>query len=376
MNQNEKYLLTPRQCAHYENINIKTITRRIQKGDLSVVKVKSVRGYGKNGFENRTHYTQLSTPEAQEAFLRDRGLLPTEAETTKDTNIIELKSWQKEEADRREAIVKEWIGAERDVPKAKLKAFKRSFAKGHRIHRKTLERWIKAYKSGGYYALVPGWNPGNQHKIIDKRLSKVIENIYLKPYGPSIKETWEKVCGWCDDHDRQPPSYNLVVSFINGRWTKSQQVLIRNKQEWDRLFSPYVRRDWEKVDLNECWIGDAKQVDICCSFRNKAIFPWFTAFLDARSRKFVGWILTPIHDSWAIAQAFVYATSQHGPPQTIYIDRGKPYKSHMIAGHKIRTGPTVKLFDGLEKTYIPGIFRDLGAEIFYAAPYNGREKII
>lgn len=377
MSQSEKYLLTTTEYAQREGISFRTAKRYIQEGRVTIIKVKGRGRYRKNHLENRIHYTQLSTPEKQEAFLRDRGLLPTEEpQPDEEKKIYDLKPWQKKEADRREAIVKEWLKVSEDVPKSKIGAFKKSFAKQHSIDHRTLKRWVDAYRNGGYYALVPNWHSGNQQKIIDRKLSKLIENIYLKPYGPSIKETWERICKWCEDRNRQAPSYNLLVDHINGRWTKPQQLLIRNKQEWDRLYSPHVRRDWTKVALNEVWIGDAKQIDVCCLFRNKAIFPWFTGFLEAKSRKFVGWILTPSHDSWAIAQAFVYATSQHGSPQTIYIDRGKPYKSHMIAGTKVRTGPTVKLFGGLEKTYIPGIFRDLRAEIFYAAPYNAREKLI
>lgn len=67
---------------------------------------------------------------------------------------------------------------------------------------------------------------------------------------------------------------------------------------------------------------------------------------------------------------------QFGVPKTVYVDRGKDYKSIMVAGTKIKEGPTVKLLEGVEKTIIPGILRDLGTEIFFAAPYNAREKII
>jgi len=48
----------------------------------------------------------------------------------------------------------------------------------------------------------------------------------------------------------------------------------------------------------------------------------------------------------------------------------------MIAGSKLRSSGQVIPFNDLEETIIPGVFRELGCEIFFAAPYNAREKLI
>ena len=42
----------------------------------------------------------------------------------------------------------------------------------------------------------------------------------------------------------------------------------------------------------------------------------------------------------------------------------------------MRKDKVVKLFEDIHQTMIPGILRDLGVEIFFAAPYNPREKSI
>ncbi len=86
--------------------------------------------------------------------------------------------------------------------------------------------------------------------------------------------------------------------------------------------------------------------------------------------------MTPVHNSLSIGQAFVYGVRHYGPPKTVYIDHGKDYKSKYISGEKVKKGKVIKLFEDINQTMIPGILRDLGVEIFFAAPYNPREKII
>ncbi len=374
MNKSKKYLLSAAEFAQYEGISRSTLKRQISKKEISIVKVKAKSGYRKNHIENLIHFSQLSTEEAQARFLKDRGPVPEKKVKKNENQFCDLKLWEKEVANKREVLIKEYSEAIKDAPGNKSTTLKRHFAKPHSINYRTLDRWANDYKVGGYYALVPAWNPGNRKNLIknDKGVSQFIEEKYLIPFGPSVKETWEVYCKEFALKRDKLFSYRTVVDLINSKWTKEQQLLIRNKEEWDRRYSPYVRRDWNKAELNECWVGDAKQIDVACLFRNKPIFPWFTAFLDAHSRKFVGWILTAVHDSWAIAQAFVYAVSVHGTPQTIYIDRGKPYRSKLIAGK----GKVINLFNEIDQTIIPGVFRDLGSEIFYASPYNAREKII
>jgi Integrase core domain. len=193
-----------------------------------------------------------------------------------------------------------------------------------------LERWINDYLEGGRNALIPDWTCGNRESLFTPEIARFIESSYLQPFGPTIKETHEKIMGTFPGCHI---SYRLLAYYIINRWNKSYQLLIRNKEEWDRKYSPHARRDWNRVEINECWFSDAKQIDVAYIHNEKVIFPWLTAFIDARSRKFVGWVLTATHDSRAIAQAFVYAVRAHGVPKVIYIDRGKPYKSRAIAGN-------------------------------------------
>lgn len=319
-------------------------------------------------------YSLKSSPaETQMAFIeRTLNLSETntkEAPTQKD--VTQMKPWQREIADKRMMLVKEFIQARKDVPPKKLMEFKRKYSKNHNITYRTLDGWIKAYQAGGYRGLRPDWNNGEHTKIITPEMTKFIEKAYLQPFGPPIKKVHEDLSKAFADKCPRLPTYRTVAAFISSKWTEAMQLLIRNKEEYDRLFSPYVRRDWTKVELNEVWFGDHKQIDIACLYRGKAIFPWVSVVEEARSRKFVGWIFVPTPNALAIGQAFLYGVSKYGPPKTFYVDRGRDFQSRYIAGKKGKRD----INGDLVESAMPGLVAMVGTEMFYAVGRNPREKI-
>jgi putative transposase len=310
---------------------------------------------------------------ARLAFI-DRTLnlsTPNAGETLPPKDPSQIKPWQKKIADRRLKIVKEFFQVRKDIPPKKLTEVKRKFSKHNNINYKTLNNWIFDYQHGGYQALVPNWNNGEYQSIITPEIAKFIEKNFLQPLGPPIKKVHEDLCKTFADKGLRLPTYRTVAAFIESKWTAGQQLLIRDKEAWNRLYDPFVRRDWTKVELNEVWIGDHKQIDVACLYRGKAIFPWLTVVEEAKSRKFVGWILVPTPNALAIGQSFLYGVSKYGPPKTFYVDRGKDYKSKYIAGEKERKDINGDLIDPA----LPGLVANLGTEIFYAVGRNPREKI-
>ena len=366
MKANNPYL-TFKDFSYYTEMPERTLRRKVKKGEIISLKKE-----GKRLF----HYTSLPSQKAQDSFLRDQGISPKTDHNSDGLKMFDLKPWQKEEADRREAIVKEYLTVYRDVPPKKRTEFKRKFAKLKGIGVRTLDNYIALFKGDGYYNLIPDWNNGAREKLLNAEITKFIERSYLVELGPPLKKVWEDSVRLLGGKYPRHPSYRTFAHYVHSKWTSSQQLLIRDPEAWNRKYSPHVRRDWSKVEINEVWLADGKQLDICCLYRGKPIFPWVSVFMDAKSRKFVGWIMTPTHNSLSIGQAFVYGVRQYGPPKTVYIDHGKDYKSKYISGEKVRKDKVIKLFEDIDQTMIPGILRDLGVEIFFSAPYNPREKII
>ncbi len=348
---------------------------------LPVTESGIVRRAKKERWEKRPHkgrgggweYSLESLPaNARMAFIeRDLNLSTEVEETLPVKDPVQLKPWKREIADKRLGVVKGFLQLVKEIPPKKITEFKRNYSKSKNINDSTLANWIKAYQQGGYAALAPDWNNGKHVHIISPDMAKFIGKNYLQPFGPPIKKVHEDLCKTFTDKYQRLPTYRTVAAFINSKWTPAQQLLIRDKDGWDLKYSPYVRRDWTKVALNETWFGDHKQIDVACLYQGKVIFPWITLVEEARSRKFVGWILVPTPNALAIGQSFLYGVSKYGPPKTFYVDRGKDYKSKYIAGVKEKRDINGDLVDPA----LPGLVTDLGTEIFYSVGRNPREKI-
>jgi transposase len=376
MNSSPKYNLTIQEYAKREGVSKITVKRRIWNKEIPIIKVKRDKGYRRNHVSILINYTNLSNKDAQDAFLRDRNLLPSEDKKAPDGDekriFLDLTEKQKRRFANKDAAQKEVVQALSDAPQGKRGIIISKVANSFGISPRTLYRDLKKVKQDGGDSLIPGWHRGQRPKAINNEIASIIDNLYLKDSRPSIKEVCETLK---KSHNIKIP-YPTVVRYINIKYTPGQQLLFRDPEEWNKKFSPYVRRDWSKVAVNEIWIGDQKQLDVPCVFRGRVIFPWVTVFMDMASRAYVGWILTAIPDAWAVSQALVYGVRKLGPPGTVYLDRGKQYKAKAISGGKVERSKVVRLFKDIKDTIIPGIFGELGIEIFWAAPYNAREKPI
>lgn len=372
--QDRRYYLSTADFAAYQGGSLSSVKRKIRKQEIAVVKFSSSNARRKGRLDNFIHYSALKKA-AQDKFLVDRKIRPTTPEKNERLEEAGLKVWQKEKADRRLSLVQEYRAMLASCPRKKKMGLKNTFAEAKNLSRRTLDRWLQDYNKAGYAALSPGWTGGQKEKIIDDGIAKFVEKHFLIPFGPPLLKTYEDLVKEFSPSRERLPSYRTVAAWVNTMWTKSQQMLLRDSEQWNKKYSPFVRRDWSKVPVNEVWIADAKQIDIACIHRGKAVFPWLTVVMDAGSRKFTGWILTPIHDMLAVGQSIIYGVQKHGIPGTFYADLGKPYLAKYIEGEKIKE-KAVSPFDNFPKTRIPGLLGELGIEVFHSSAYNGREKPI
>ena len=147
--------------------------------------------------------------------------------------------------------------------------------------------------------------------------------------GPPLKKVWEDSVRLLGGKYPKHPSYRTFAHYVASKWTPSQQLLVRDPEAWNKKYSPYVRRDWNTVEVNEVWVGDGKQIDVACLYRGKPIYPWLSVFMDAKSRKFVGSILTPTHSSLSVGQAFFMGRVNMDLQQPLFLTMGKSIKTNM-----------------------------------------------
>lgn len=370
--QDRRYYLSTADFAAYQGESLSSVKRRIRKGEIAVTKFASSNARRKGRLDNFIHYSALKKS-AQDKFLLDRKIRPAAPEKNKGPEEGALKIWQKDEADKRAALVQEYKAMLASCPRKKKTEAKKAFAQIKGKSPKSLDRWLLDYEKFGFRGLIPKWAPGERRILIDDEVGQFVEKKYLISFGPPLTAVYEAMIAKFGPVREHLPSYRTVARWVNTKWTKSQQTLLRNPEQWNKKFSPFIRRDWAKVPVNGLWIADHKQIDNFCLWRGKPICPWFSAFKDARSRRIVGYVMVPVPNSSAIGQALVNAVSVVGTPETLLVDCGKDYKSVAIAGEKIATN-TIKPFADFDKTPIPGLFRELGIEVIFAAPYNAREK--
>lgn len=91
-----------------------------------------------------------------------------------------------------------------------------------------------------------------------------------------------------------------------------------------RQIMPAVRRDWSKLDLFDCFIGDGHGFKAKVKHPEHAhgFQPEITALIDGRSRLIVGWSVAQSESSLAVADALRHAIQNWGTPYIYYSDNG------------------------------------------------------
>ena len=131
--------------------------------------------------------------------------------------------------------------------------------------------------------------------------------------------------------------------------------------------------------VNEVWFGDHHKLDLfVLDEQGNLVRPWMTAWMDACSRRFVGWELTlepnsdTVADSFCRAAVYTKGSDVSGLPCAIYIDNGKDYRSQRFEGDRIVESDLGTL--NAEFCEQDGLLRAMGVAVHHALPYRGWSK--
>lgn len=152
----------------------------------------------------------------------------------------------------------------------------------------------------------------------------------------------------------------------------------RGKRAWEAAYMQKTRRVKPEM-VNDVWFGDHHKLDLFVLDENgNLVRPWMTAWMDACSRKFVGWELTlepnsdTVADSFCRAAVYTAGSDVHGLPRMIYIDNGKDYRSQRFEGDRfVESSLGMLNAEFYEKE---GLLRALGVAVHHALPYRGWSK--
>jgi putative transposase len=178
------------------------------------------------------------------------------------------------------------------------------FGEPVRVSRPSLDRWIRAWRAGGFDALAP---PARQ--VTPRTPAEVLHlAAALKRENPS-----------------RTAAQVARVLRASGGWSPSERTLQRHFVRLELTTRPDgspppVFGRFETARPNEMWTGDALHGPVIGS-RKTYLF----AFIDDHSRLITGQRFGHAEDTVRLAAALRPALASHGVPDRIYVDNGSAF---------------------------------------------------
>ena len=181
------------------------------------------------------------------------------------------------------------------------------------VGRSTLDRWIVAYRAGGFDALVPAER--RRELVCDVELLDLA--VKLKRENPRRTATHivELIVTELAGQDRQVPSDRTVQ-----RHFARLGLNVRPDGSPPEAFGRF-----EAAQVNDLWVGDVAHGPRVGG-RKALLF----AFLDDHSRLVVGHRWGRHEDVLRLEAALRRGLASRGVPKRIYVDNGSPFVSHQL----------------------------------------------
>ena len=191
-----------------------------------------------------------------------------------------------------------------------------------KVSRTSLDRWIRAWRAGGFDALVP--RPRTGVPVVSRQLLELA--VTQKKAAPgrtaaAIAGQVKAVAGHADG--RVPSERTLQRHFA---------ALGLNHSPDGRPVRSYGR--FEAEEPNELWTGDALHGPVVAGHKS-----YLFAFIDDHSRLLTGYRWGRHEDVVRLEAALHRGLASRGVPGRLYVDNGSPYASKWL----LRACATLKI---------------------------------
>jgi len=264
----------------------------------------------------------------------------------------------------------------------KVRAVDLGLAEDGGIHRDTFYRLEDRYNRAGRFKLRNMADDRGRPKATDRSHRAAMTPAawaffiehYMRQSRPKAKSIWRhtqseaKIRGW------DWPHYRTVMRRLKTEINNPQLILAREgHQAFRAQCIPKRPRDYTGDPAGSFWSADEMDFDFDARFRDasgnwKRCRPRLTAFLDVRSRMFVGWHIDHRANSDTIVAAFKRGARDYRIPKRIQCDNGKDYKA--VAGGRR------KKWDYFNTDHVRGVWDRIGVETKWATPRTPWAKII
>lgn len=347
--QNSEHLLSVKETAELLLIGERAVQKNAMAGRYGELRfIEGTRG-GKSG--RVTMIRLLALPEAvQSAYYRRHNII-------EEPERPIVSAYDRADADARAAAneryrtLKEYEAYIATPGKRTelTRAFLRDWNAAHpdaQLSQSTLYNWQAKHRADGLSGLLPQYGKRKGERLIDAPAWEFFQVQYLQQSRPSVGDCYillarkAKVEGWTI------PSRATIARMVKEDIPEAVRTLRRfgDKKYMDDI-QTFTRRDPESIRAGEVFVGDHHVLDVFINTgtieKPKWARPWMTAWLDMRSRKFVGWTinLSPCTDEIIAAFANAALDPAIGLPRHIYIDNGRDYCSAKFAGRGHRGNP-------------------------------------
>lgn len=175
-----------------------------------------------------------------------------------------------------------------------------------RVARNTLDRWIRAYRSGGFEALAPtprSCEPKTPAAVLE--LAEALKREVPRRTAAQVAEIIRTANGWA------PSERTLQRLFVRlGLHTRPDGS------------PPVAFGRFEADSVNDLWTGDALHGPAVAG-RKTYLF----AFIDDHSRALVGYRWGTSEDTVRLEAALRTGLAARGLPRSIYVDNGSAFVS-------------------------------------------------
>lgn len=320
-----------------------------------------------------------SIPEPfQLKYLEEQGIFEEKATGSEYDNAPD---WAREKANKIYTILEamdKFILSRTNMSKGKaLVEFVALWNREHeqqQVSRSSLLAWKKQFDEGGISALLPRYGQRSGSRQISEYLMTEFCKLLKKKL--KIAECHRVLEALAAQSGEYCPSARTLQRIANDIPEAVLVALQDGRKAFYNKCQTFTRRDPESIAARQVYVGDHRKFDFFIrSPRGTWVRPWVTAWMDMRSGKLVGWMVTLNPNTETITETFANAALDPaiGLPREIYIDNGRDYCNARFAGRGFREKKeTLKK----ERERVIPMMERLGITVHFAIPENARAKNI
>lgn len=238
----------------------------------------------------------------------------------------------------------------------------------------TFYRLLKAYKTGGTYALMPKQSNsrGKNGRSLSQQEKDLLKFYWLDSTQPSMSHALQKMLLTCTT---SRCTYQTARRYLLSLPPMVRDFFRLGKTRFENLYLPYVEQDIVAYSSLDCVVSDHHCLDCVVIYKGRLIRPWLTTFQDYRSGKVLGWCPCVTPSSLSIIVAFYMVCYYYGIPLKAIFDNGKDYRSKLLNGFTFLVKNQLdSLCEEETEIYIAGIFAILGTDVHFTRTYSGKSK--